>query len=303
MSSTATSDSIGVDIGGSKIAAALVAGDGTVLGRAVRPTPASGQVTDAIVDLIRGLTPQPVPVGLAAPGVVDPSSGVIRSATAILPGWAGTPVAERLRERLGVPVATDNDARAMAYGEARAGAGRGYADALYVSVGTGIGGAIYRDGRVLRGPHLAAGEIAHLLVPATDPTARCGCGRPGHLEAHASGPAIERAYRRLGGAPRKLPEIAQRQYLGDERAVAVIRLAAELTGRALAGLLAAIDGAAIIVGGGVAQIGAAFLDPLAAAFRAEALDPLRNLPVHPAQLGTDAPLIGAALYARERGAA
>ncbi|MCU4183332.1 ROK family protein [Acidiferrimicrobium sp. IK] len=296
-------DVVALDIGGTKVAAALVGADGVIRARTARPTPPSDQMIDVLVDLVRSLSPAPVPVGVAAPGVVDPSEGVIRSATDVVPGWAGVPVAAELRRRLQAPVAIDNDARAMAHGEAAAGAGRAHPDALYVAVGTGIGGAVYNAGKPRRGPHMSAGEIAHLMVPVEpglDETALCGCGRRYHLEAHAAGPAIERAYRTLGGAAYRLPEIAARADDGDPLAAEVIGRAGALIGRALAGLLAAVDGSAVIVGGGVAEIGAAFLAPMAEAFRAEAIDPVKDVPVLPAQLGTSAPLIGAALLVREQ---
>ncbi|MGH3437720.1 MAG: ROK family protein [Sciscionella sp.] len=294
-----TGDLLGIDIGGTKIAAGVVDTTGTVVRRAVCATPRTG-VLDAVVSLVRSLSCDPGRIGVAAPGVIDTTAGTVLSATDILPGWSGTRVRARLEARLSAPVTVDNDVRAMAYGEAHAGAGRAHPNALYISVGTGIGGALYRDGALLRGPHATAGEIAHLLVPAVlwlgGP---CGCGRSDHLEGSASGPAIARAYRRRSGRSLDLPVIAALMRDGDASASEVIAAAARLLGRALAGLLAAIDGTAVIVAGGVAQIGSAFLQPLAESLRAEALPPLRRIPVLAAQLGTDAPVVGAALRARE----
>ncbi|MGH3586146.1 MAG: ROK family protein, partial [Pseudonocardia sp.] len=215
-------DVVGVDIGGTKIAAGVVDDRGTVLRRATCPTPSAG-VLDAVAALVGRLTERPGPVGVAAPGVIDLASGSVRSATDTLPGWVGTPVRAELEARLGVPVRVDNDVRAMARGEAWAGAGRDHADALYVSVGTGIGGALHRGGEVVRGPHALAGEIAHLLVPVPAGfDGVCGCGRADHLEAAASGPAIERAYRHRTGRRSGLREIAASMRAGDEEAAAVI---------------------------------------------------------------------------------
>ncbi|MFI6517697.1 ROK family protein [Spirillospora sp. NPDC050679] len=263
-----------LDIGGTKIAAALVAADGTVLDRARVPTPRDGgaSVLAAAAGLLDGLGPFAA-LGVGAPGVIDPATGRVVSATSVLPGWTGTPVREVLAARTGLPVAVVNDVRAMAYGEASAGAGAGFHRVLHVSVGTGVGGALTTAGRLEHGAHGTAGEMAHLLVPETGPVP-CGCGRRDHLEAVASGPAIAAT-----GDPAR---------------------AGALLGRALAGLLAVLDPDAVVLGGGVAQIGAPFLDAVTAAFRDEALPPLRRTPILPARLGTDAPLVGAALLAMTR---
>lgn len=262
-----------LDIGGTKIAAALVDGHGAVRLRARTATPAGGgaAVLAAAAGLLEGLGTAGVrAVGVGAPGVVDPETGRVVSATGVLPGWAGTPVREVLADRLGLPVAVVNDARAMANGEARAGAGNGYHRVLHVSVGTGVGGALTTGGRLEHGAHGTAGEIAHLLVPERGPVP-CGCGRRDHLEAVVSGPAIEAT--------------------GDAWH------AGSVLGRALAGLLGVLDPDAVVLGGGVAQIGAPFIDAVTTAFQAEALPPLRATPIVPALLGTDAPLVGAALLA------
>ncbi|KAB2379942.1 ROK family protein [Actinomadura montaniterrae] len=262
-----------LDIGGTKIAAALVDAEGTVLRRGRVPTPAGGgpAVLAAAAGLLDGLADGPVRgLGVGAPGVIDPATGRVVSATDVLPGWAGTPVRETLAELTGLPVTVVNDVRAMAYGEARAGAGTGFHRVLHVSVGTGVGGALTTGGDLDHGAHGTAGELAHLLVPDRGPVP-CGCGRRDHLEAVASGPAIAAT----GDAPR----------------------AGTLLGRALAGLLAVVDPDAVVIGGGVAQIGPPYLDAVAAAFRAEALPPLRATPIVTARLGTDAPLVGAALLA------
>jgi glucokinase len=262
-----------LDIGGTKIAAALVGEDGTVLrrGRVSTPRAGGGAVLPAAIQLLDGFGDVPVrAVGVGAPGVIDAETGRVVAATDVLPGWAGTRVREVLADRTGLPVTVVNDVRAMAYGEAQAGAGAGYHRVLHVSVGTGVGGALTTDGRLEHGAHGTAGEMAHLLVSERGPVP-CGCGRRDHLEAAVSGPAIDAT--------------------GDAAHAGAV------LGRALAGLLAVLDPDAVVIGGGVAQIGAPFLDAVTAAFRAEALPPLRATPIVPARLGTDAPLVGAALLA------
>ncbi|WP_106399526.1 ROK family protein [Actinocorallia populi] len=294
----------GVDIGGTKIAAALVSAEGRIVRQGRTPTPAEGgaavpvAAARLVAELRSGLGGGTVAAaGVGSPGVVDRAEGRVVSATDVLPGWAGMEVRATMEALTGVPVTVDNDVRAMAYGEARAGAGAGFSRVMYVSVGTGVGGALTRDGHLEYGAHGTAGETAHLLVPATG-AIPCGCGRHDHLEAVASGPAMAAAYAARTGERLPLPEIAARLSAGDPTAREVVHGAAALLGRALAGLLAVLDPDALVIGGGAAQIGAQFRAPLTEALHAEALPPLRALPVLPAALGTDAPLIGAALQAK-----
>lgn len=298
---------VGVDVGGTKTAAALVDADGQVLSRRSAATPHTGGpdvlrlVADLVADLVDAHAGEAEAAGLGVgcPGVVDTVSGTVVSATDLLPGWAGTRVGDVLGRLTGLPVSVDNDVRAMAFGELKCGAGSEHPDALFLSVGTGIGGAVARGGTLLHGPHASTGEFAHLLQPSPGPIP-CGCGRTDHLEAVASGPAIEAAYAAaVGGDRLPLREVARRMREGDADARAAVTGAARLLGRVIAGLLIAIDADAVVVGGGVAQIGADFLDPFADALRTEATPSLLSIPVLPARLGTDAPLIGAARLARE----
>lgn len=294
---------VGVDIGGTKIAAALVDEFGAIVDSQRRATPSGGAtaVLGAVAELVERLPAarEVAAVGVGAPGAVDVTTGVVQSATEILPGWAGAPVASELRRHLGVPVTVDNDVRVMAYGESRRGAGRGHEHVLYVSVGTGVGGAITRGGRLVRGERGTVGEIAHLLVPRRG-ALPCGCGRLDHLEAAAAGPAITAEYvARTGETAITLPDISMRMRSGDRQARAVIRDAATLLGRTLAGFVTATDLDAVIVGGGVARIGADFLTPLATAMENEVPPAGRTMPLWPTALGPDAPLIGAALLAAD----
>jgi glucokinase len=286
---------VGVDIGGTKIAAGLVDDNGTL--RASRSVPTSTGGADAVLaqvaELIADLRGAPTAIGVGAPGVIDPANGIVRSATDVLPGWQGARVRPELSRATGLPVAVDNDVRALAHAEARLGAGRPYRRVLFVSVGTGVGGALTEDGRLVRGAHGSAGEIAHLLVSERGPIP-CGCGTFDHLEAVAAGPAIAAA---AGEAT--VPAVVDRMRAGDERAGAAITHAATVLGRALAGFVTAVDLDAIVLGGGVSRIGADFLEPVADALRAEVRPPGRPMPVLPAALGADAPVIGAALLARE----
>ncbi|MFC7531503.1 ROK family protein [Actinoplanes sp. GCM10030250] len=298
---------IAVDIGGTKIAAALVDDTDVIRERLQVDTPGGApailSVAAELITTLRSRAEQfgrrVRAVGVGAPGVIDSAAGVVRSATDILPGWAGTPIRSRLADRVGLPVAVANDVRAAALGAIRDPALHSCPSVLHVSVGTGVGGALLRYGRPLPGPHAVAGEIAHLLVPAMG-ALPCGCGRYDHLEAVAAGPAIAAAYARMTSAPvLPLTEVAARMRAGEEDATTVIRSAANLLGRTLAGLVAAVDVDAVTLGGGVVHGITGFDAAVREAFHAEALPPLRSVPVLVPRTGADAPLLGAAQLARE----
>jgi glucokinase len=285
---------IGVDIGGTKIAAGLL-DDNAQLGETVTaPTPAAGAqaVLAQVAALIGELGGTPTAIGVGAPGLID-RDGVVQSATGILPNWQGARVRAELTRLTGLPVTVDNDVRALAFAEARHGAGAPHRRVLHVSIGTGVGGALTVDGELIRGSHHSAGEIAHLLVPVRGQIP-CGCGHFDHLEAIAAGPAIAAAAGEV-----TVPAVVARMRAGDNEARTAITRAATVLGRALAGFVTATDLDAVVVAGGVSRIGAEFLSPLAAALRAEIRPPGRAIPVLPAALGPAAPVIGAALLARE----
>lgn len=293
---------VGVDIGGTKIAAGTVSRSGE-LGRSKRaatPTQGAEAVLDTVAELVDdlGAGMSVAGVGVASPGIIDPLEGVVTSATAIVPGWQGARVCTGLTRRTGRYVAVENDVRVMALGEslvANTGTAR---DALHVSVGTGIGGALLRDGRLVRGARGSAGEIAHLTAPGAG-RIPCGCGRTDHIEAVAAGPAIaaEYAYRQDLPKTPELPEVVARMRAGDTTAHAAIADAAGVLGHCVAGLVTAVDLDAVVIGGGVAQIGPEFVDPFAEGLRSDIRPRGRSIPILPATLGTNAPIIGAGLLA------
>lgn len=307
-----TRAALALDIGGTKLAAALVTADGQVRGRRQCPTPAAEgptAVLDAAATLLTGgaagaaaaMTP-PHALGVAAAGVVDPGTGSVVSAVATLARWAGAQVGPVLSARTGLPTTVDNDVNAMGVAEARLGAARGFPSALFLAVGTGVGGAIVLNGRLWRGATFSAGEIGHIPValgagPLQD--SLCNCGRRGHLEAVASGPAIAARYAQRSGrsdAP-SLEAVHALAQDGDRTAIEVIRETGNLLGRALGGLLNVLDVAVVVVGGGVLSLGTHLWDPLVAAARAEARPGPARAIVRRSALGVDAALVGAALLA------
>ena len=298
-----TAGAIGVDIGGTKIAGGLVVG-GKIVRRSRRATPRHGSASifDAVADLVAELRADERPVaalGVGSPGVIDPVTGSVRSATDTVPGWRGAEVRAELAGRTGLPVAVDNDVRAMALGECRLGSAREHGFVLHVSVGTGVGGAFSHDGVLLRGDRGTAGEIAHVLVSMRG-AMPCGCGRDDHLEAVASGPAITAAYTALSGnGSVELPEVERRMRAGDREARQVVTAAGTQLGRALSGLVTALDVDAVVVGGGAARLGDALLGPLTRALDAETRPEARRTPVLPTLLEADGPVLGAALLATD----
>lgn len=296
---------LGVDIGGTKTAVAVVeAATGAVIARRVQPTPARqgpAVVLEAAADLAaRVLSAYPaVAAGVGAPGVVDSEHGVVRVSTGFLPDWEGAAVAPELERRLGVPFVLDNDVNTAALGEARYGAGRGLGSFLFVAVGTGLGGAIVRDGRVEKGATGTAGEIGHLPVLGVEDVP-CSCGRTSHLEAVVAAGAITRAYQRATGeAGVDIRVIARRATGGEEAAAAVLAGVGTVFGRTLGGLVNTLDPEAVILGGGIMQAGPPLWEPLEAALRAEVLPSAAKVPLRPAALGVDAGVIGAATLALE----
>ncbi|MFD2024879.1 ROK family protein [Promicromonospora aerolata] len=303
---------VGVDLGGTKIAAATVGADGGWGTVHTTPTPASAgpdAVLDAVATLVRTVTadaaacPSTVlgAVGIGTAGVVDVVGGTIVSATDTFPHWRGTDVAGGVGDRLTVrgtapvPVFVENDVDAHAAGESWRGAAAGARSALLVAVGTGVGGAVVLDGRPLRGAHHLAGELGHMPVPGAEGLL-CPCGRTGHLEAVAAGPAIHRRYLALGGDPaaKDARDVVARAQRDDGLADRAVRESATALGRAIAGVVTVLDPEIVVVGGGVAGSGDAWWSALDRSLRAEVVDVLAGLPVRRAALGGAAAIVGSA---------
>jgi glucokinase len=300
---------LGVDIGGTKILAAVVRPDGTTGPQARVATPAAGgptAVLAAAVDTARAAIalaagPPPMTCGVGTAGTVD-ANGVISFATDSLPGWAGTDLTAAFSSALSLPVTVLNDAHAAAVGESTC----GYTDALVVCIGTGIGGGLVCDGRLRTGRTGSAGAVGHVPVPA--PRAerrRCGCGGVDHLEAYASGPAIAASYLQHAGAavpakPVALPEIAALARGGDAVARLAIDQAGEVLGATLGGLANVLDPGVIVIGGGVAAVADLLAGPVGREFRAHALPGPATCDLRFSTLGSLAVVIGAAREATAR---
>lgn len=307
---------IGLDLGGTKIAAGVVAPDGRVVASTVRPTPGAQGVAAVVAALAEaarqvageaGLAPAQVAgVGLACPGPVDGPAGVVTLAPNL--GWRDVPVARLLSEALPWPCALVNDADAAALGEAVFGAGRGADPLFFLTVSTGIGGGIVLHGELMTGAHGAAGEFGHQVIDPDGP--RCGCGRHGCLEAFASGTATARRAAALlrqgrpsllrelaGGDPERVTArlVGEAAEAGDALAGEVIAETARYLGIGVANLVAAFDPERVVIGGGLANLGERLFEPVRQVVRREVLPPAgERVEIVPASLGKFSGVTGAA---------
>jgi glucokinase len=317
---------LAVDLGGTKIAGALVDRSGQVGPVRTVPTPAQDGpdvVVRAVGRLLEHVLHDGWPggpegvvatdgdagtrvraVGVGTAGVVDVPAGTIVSSTDTFTGWAGTHLGAEVRAAASallhrdVPVHVQNDVDAHALGESWRGAAAGARSALVVAVGTGIGAGVVLDGTVLRGAHHVAGELGHLPIGGADHL-RCPCGRPGHLEALGSGAGMRRHYAWLSGDgsvldARGVVALAQ---AGDRTARQAVRESAAAVGRGIAAVVTVLDPEVVVVSGGVAEAGVLWWRPMEHALRAELVDVLEDVPVVPGRLGVAAPLLGAAASA------
>ena len=310
---------IGVDVGGTKIAAGVVDEYGTVLESARRATPSdgAGAVESAIASLITELSAGRAieSVGIGAAALVDAAQSRVVFAANI--GWVEAPLRERIEALTGLPTVVENDANSAAWGEHRFGAGQGVADLVLVIIGTGVGGGVVVDGSLVRGFNGAAGEIGHVrVVPDGLP---CGCGLSGCLEQYASGRALLRIARtRIAGDPASgsvllgqgdgTPEgiegihVSQAAAQGDPLAVGVFAELGERLGQGLAELSAVLDPACFVLGGGVSESGDLLLNPTRDAYLRFLTVRGHRIPaeIRTATLGNSAGMVGAADLARTR---
>jgi glucokinase len=289
---------LAIDIGGTKLAAATVAGDSSLLRSKRCPTPATSdgeEVWTALARLVDDVANGEV-VGAVGVGCGGPMSGELVSPLNI-PAWHDFPLADRLRALLsGAPVVLRNDAIAMAVGEHALGAGRGARAFLGMVVSTGVGGGLVLDGQPLTGPSGNAGHIGHVVVDPDGP--ECVCGGRGCLEAIARGPAVVAWARQEGSTATDGRTLVAAANGGDAIALAALTRAGRAVGVACASAAALFDLDVIAVGGGLAAAGDLLLGPAVAAFERHAgMDFVRRCRLVPAALGTDAGLVGAGVLA------
>lgn len=312
---------VGVDVGGTSIKCGIVNEEGEVLASCRRPTAVrEGQeaVIGRIADMVEEALASPAGSGVAAaavgvgiPGLVDPKEGISRLAVNL--GWKDVPVARLLEERLGLPVAIENDVRTYMYGEAIRGAGAGFGHVFGVTLGTGLASAYILDGTIFGGGGRLAGECGH--IPHERIPYACNCGRVGCLETlvSATGIARQAADAVRGGAEgglarfRSSPEavtakdVSDACAAGDAAALAIMAHTGRLLGEALSYIVPVLSPDVIVVGGGAAQAGDALLGPMERELRGRLLPAFADrLAIRPAALGSDAGIVGSAIYAKNR---
>ncbi|MGZ8630187.1 MAG: ROK family glucokinase [Actinomycetota bacterium] len=305
---------VGIDVGGTRIAALLVDRAGRVVAREVRPTPAHDPdaTLDAMVDEVRALlSDEVVAVGISAAGLID-HDGVMRFAPNL--AWRDVPLAAHVEQAVHLPVVADNDNNAAAWGEFRFGAGRGAGHLLLVGVGTGIGGGIVLDGRLYHGATGFAAEIGHIVMQPDGP--ECGCGNRGCWEQMASGTSITRAGAAAvtrhphsllvgmsGGDPASVtgPMVTEAARAGDTASRGILVEAGHWLGLGIAGLVNVLDPDVVVVGGGASEAGDLLLAPIRDSFERHVEGPDRrpHVSIVQAQLANDAGAIGAAALAFE----
>ncbi|MGN6252334.1 MAG: ROK family glucokinase [Marmoricola sp.] len=309
---------IGLDVGGTKISGALVTADGSVVRSSRRESPAtdSAAIVASLADLVAELrsdAPAPVSaVGVAAAGFVDRRRSTVLFAPNL--AWRDEPLRADLERRVQLPVVIENDANAAAWGEFRFGAGAEVEDLLMITVGTGIGGGVVIDGKLLRGGFGIGAEVGHLRVVPDGQL--CGCGNHGCWEQYGSGTALVRSARaeaeasllaaplleRAGGDPERIdgPMISALAAEGDPFAVAQLEMLGDWLGAGVASLAAVLDPTLVVVGGGVSEAGDLLLTPMRETF-ARTLTGRGHRPmaeIRLATLGNRAGMLGAADLAR-----
>jgi glucokinase len=306
---------IGIDIGGTKIAGALVSENGEIIAEDRQPTPAGdpAYIVDLVVAMIEKLQAghEVVAAGVAAAGFVDAAQSTVYYAPNI--NWRNEPLQRYISDRVSLPITIDNDANAAGWAEFRFGAGRLVTDMTMLTIGTGVGGAIVTQGGLFRGGFGAGAELGHLrVVPDGLP---CGCGARGCIEQYGSGRALLRMANGIadaGGIGLALAEaraangelngtiVGQLIAAGDPGAVNALQELGRWLGQACASLAAVLDPQVFVFGGGVSVAGDLLLDPIRESF-------LQHLPArgyHPepgfviAELVNDAGVVGAADLAR-----
>lgn len=305
---------IGVDIGGTNIAAAIVNEKGEILAKVSNPTMAElGQeksievIKETIKELVsKGRYPQTSykGIGIGVPGVCDVKNGIVKFAPNLF--WDNVNIVEILNKEFKLPIYIDNDANAAAVGEAWCGAGKNKNNIVCITIGTGVGCGLVLNGKIFHGTGNGAGEIGHITVLEDGPV--CNCGNPGCLEALVAAPAIAKQGRKAAAQQEEtlLKKIANINSItakdvfdaakqGDKVSLDIVDDMARFLGIALANTINLLNPEQIVIGGGVAAAGDVLFNPLKKVVSQRAIKTLySDVEIVPAVLGNDAGIIGAA---------
>jgi glucokinase len=291
---------IGVDVGGTKILAAVVGSDGNISLREERLTDVASTERlfaelDGAVEALRSQT-EVAALGFGIPSLIDQRSG--RALSSVNLPLQHVDFRDRMSERHGLPVAVDNDANAAAIAEWRVGAARGAHDVVMLTLGTGVGGGLILGGKPYRGATGGGAELGHVVVEYDGPP--CPCGGRGHLESFASGKAADGVARKLYGPESNARELVRRGRAGESEAVAALAAIGRRLGAAIGSFVNTFEPELIVIGGGFAASGDLVLAPAREDALREALPELRDgIRIVRAELGADAGVVGAGMIAYE----
>ena len=298
----------GVDVGGTTVKIGLFKTDGTLLEKWEIPTRTEGggkailpDIKEAVLKKMeeRKLSPDDVEgIGMGVPGPISTDGTVLKCVNL---GWGVFNVEESLSELTGLKVKAGNDANVAALGEMWQGGGKGYKSLVMVTLGTGVGGGIILNERILVGSNGAAGEIGHIPM-RDDETECCGCGNKGCLEQYASATGIVRMTRKYLAAHPEVKtsikeEITAKSICdaaneGDETGLLMVQEVSAMLGKALATIAGVVNPEAFVIGGGMARAGQILLDGIEKYYKHYAFHATRNIPLRLAQLGNDAGIFG-----------
>lgn len=293
---------IGVDVGGTKIVVGVVERDGTIVRVERRPTPVDSteSLLAGLADAVESVQDESVAaVGIGIPSAIDQRSGTAVFSVNI--PLAGFDVREWAADTFGLPAAIDNDANCAALAEWHAGAGRGTTDMVMITLGTGIGGGLILGGRIYRGWIGAGAELGHIVVDGDDDSPCQGnCTGHGHLEAIASGRAVDLVAERLLGPGARTPELVSAARNGNAAAREALADAGRWLGTGIASIVNLLNPELVVIGGGFGEAFDLLIGSAREVLARDGVVPARDVVrIVPAELGSDAGLIGAALVGFE----
>lgn len=304
---------IGLDLGGTNLKYGVGDRKGNILIKKIRPSQAQESVDKifenfyiAISELQQEAGDEILGIGIGTPGSVDFDKGQLIGKTPNIPHWTDAPIKKTIEDRFHIPVWVDNDANVMALAEARVGAAKGYAYALCLTLGTGIGGGIILENKVYRGSTFSAAEVGHITIKMNGK--RCNCGNIGCFEIYASAPAMINRYRRklrrngLLYDNNKLTTefIFQKATEHEAFAIETINETCDYLGAGITSLINVLNPQVVVIGGGVANAGEAFIERIEQVVRQRGMKAnSQHLKVVKATLGNDAGIVGAIMLAAE----
>ncbi len=304
---------LGIDVGGTTCKLGIFEVEGKLVDKWEIPTDTTEHgskilenVADSIFEKLRDKSieiAEVLGVGIGIPGTVKKGGIVERNANL---GWENVNVEEELSAKMHLPVRAGNDANVAALGEMWQGGAKGFDNILMVTLGTGVGGAVIVDGKMLSGSHGAGGEIGHMTVNKSE-TLQCGCGQYGCLEQYTSATGIVRMANRksYGGQANKEEKLTAKAVLdaakaGEESAVEVVEEVCEILGQALSNVACVSDPDIILIGGGVSKAGDYLVDCIRKHYKANAFFACENVKFALAELGNDAGIYGGAYMALDK---